>query len=354
VERAYRGQGKGSGRPTLKRVLGASVPDSLVRRCLKEIKAEDACKEREALAQRRTSVLVHYGNALCSLDGLHLGQTPEGALEALILRDVATTTTIAVRVGPPATAEDVIRFLEAVRRARGWLALVLAMDNGPAFTSLVLTLYLRELRVVVLRNLPRTPQHNPWVEHGNGELRRETGLLSRTRKARLARASSRVRSPRLAEPGLDDAAPSQEALVLAYAQLLGSALQTLDGQRLRKSRGYRTAAAVDAETPSWYGALARDDFYAAACAAVRKAVLGCNTKRGRRLAARKALLVTMQQYGIASTTVGAVPLPAVEAEEISCHPHGPLPAGEAARAGHGGLRYNDASNKNYAPGSQSP
>ena len=31
-------------------------------------------------------------------------------------------------------------------------------------------------RVVHLRSLPRTPQHNAWVERANGELKLETGL----------------------------------------------------------------------------------------------------------------------------------------------------------------------------------
>ena len=334
VAEVLQDQGRGCGRDTLRRVLGDRVPPGLQRRCLKEIRTEQARADRAAAQERRRGVQVLCRDAVWSLDALHLDRTAAGALEALVVRDVASTATIAVRVGVPATAADVVGLLEQARRARGALPAVLAVDNGAPFVALLAQLALAGERVVVLRNLPRTPQHNPWVEHGNGELRQEAGLPSRQGKARLRRTSSR-RPSSLPDPGVreanrafheppqggvDDASPLHGQLVLAYALAIARALDTLDAHRLRRTRGYRTAVAVDAELAPWYRAVAREDFHDAACEARRKAVLGCNTKRGRRLAEREATLATMQQYGLVSRTRGGAPLPLVKAEEVSCHP----------------------------------
>jgi hypothetical protein len=110
-------------------VLSGLVRPGLLRRCLKEAKAEAARRERAAVEERRTSLEVLARDALWSMDALHIGRSAEDVVEALVLRDVASSCTLALRIGPPATVVDVVALLEHARRARGTLPLVLAMDN---------------------------------------------------------------------------------------------------------------------------------------------------------------------------------------------------------------------------------
>jgi hypothetical protein len=60
------------------------------------------------------------------------------------------------------------------------LPLVAGSDSGSENCNQHVECYFRENQVVHLRNLPRVPQHNPWVEHTWGELRGETGIESDT------------------------------------------------------------------------------------------------------------------------------------------------------------------------------
>jgi len=47
------------------------------------------------------------------------------------------------------------------------------MDNGPANRNELVCSYLRAERVIVLWNVPHTPQHNAWIENQHGELKLE-------------------------------------------------------------------------------------------------------------------------------------------------------------------------------------
>lgn len=49
-------------------------------------------------------------------------------------------------------------------------AVALAQDNGGENQG-DLVAWCERHRVVILRNLPHTPEHNPWIEHGFGELK---------------------------------------------------------------------------------------------------------------------------------------------------------------------------------------
>jgi hypothetical protein len=65
--------------------------------------------------------------------------------------------------------------LEWARRETGEAPLVLASDNGPENKG-ALERWCQRHGVTRLWNLPRTPEHNPWIEHGHGELKGACGL----------------------------------------------------------------------------------------------------------------------------------------------------------------------------------
>jgi len=299
-------QGRTSGWRPLARALKGRVPVGLVRSSLRALKAERRREQRAARASRRTSTTVHARDALWSRDGLHLAHAREGKLEASLVRDVASTRTLAVSVGGAATAASVVALLEQAREERGILPLAVALDNGPENTAREVAAYLERERVVPLFNLRATPEHNSWIERGMRDYRGEADL-----PARVPRSLPRV------------ARPPAATVLHAAARELDRARRTLDEHRLRASRGWRTALAVDAALPPWYAFVSRENFHAMACRAIAKAVQGCNTPRARRLAEREALFRTLERYGLVTRTRGGAPLPLVKPEEDSGPLQGP-------------------------------
>jgi hypothetical protein len=170
-----------------------------------------------------------------------------------------------IRGGPPATGLDVVRALVRAARAAGRWPLVFVSDNGPPYRSLVLARFLAALRIVHLRNEPRTPQHIAWSERGMRELKATARLAARPpvrRLAAFARAAAQLnRRPRLTKNNLT-------ALELRRSMRLATAL-------------------VDRET-----------FYRAAGAAMTAAVLPQAKGRARRRAERAAIFATLEQFDL--------------------------------------------------------
>lgn len=323
VARASKRVGRGAGWLTVRVALPEPVPDRLGREILAALKARWRRREGERLGRRRVHTEVLAKDVLWSLDATHAGD----GTEAVVVREVATTRTIDLRIGGAPDARDLVLALERARDGRGCLPLVLALDNGGPMRSEELRAWAEREGVVLLHSLPRTPQHNAWSERGMRDLKEEAGLETRTARARSSRRLRPAEDPGLREadtafpgpPGGPCATgpPSASASVLDVAARLARARHRLDHWRPRASRGGRTAVAVDAALPSWYRAVARERFHAAACSAIRDALPVPATARARRLAEREAILATMERFGLIRRTRGGVPLLVVETEKIS-------------------------------------
>ena len=173
--------GFGAGEGSVQRELGGRVPLRLVRESLCELKREHRSRERRAREEVRSHVRVLARGAIWSLDGTHLGRDAAStAVVGEMVRDVASTKTLGVSIGPPPTSSEVVVLLQRVVDETGEVPLVVSLDNGPENRG-QLEAWCEERGVVRLMNLPYTPEHNPWVEHGNGELKAETGLGRGTR-----------------------------------------------------------------------------------------------------------------------------------------------------------------------------
>ncbi|MFO0981638.1 MAG: hypothetical protein U1E76_07785 [Planctomycetota bacterium] len=150
-------------------------------------------------------------------------------------------------------------------------------DNGSENCNQDVERYLEQHRIIHLRSLPRTPQHNPWAEHGIGELRREAQIDSDT----------------------------PVGGVLEVALRLHAAQQRLDCQRWRPPHprilddgpGDKIGAARYSEY--------RERFYRAARDAIDRALLGLDGKRERRRAEREAILATLEHFGVIKRTWGS-------------------------------------------------
>jgi transposase InsO family protein len=280
-----------------------------VREALRALKARWRRVQRRLAEERRVHVVVHALDALWSQDATHLGRcardpglpeqnvpfgevlgAPQGPLRAVqgeVVKDVASTELVDVRVGPPATGEDVVAMLEAMRIERG-LPLVHATDNG-VYACRRVREYLAAHQVVHLRSLPRTPQHNAWVERSNGELKLEAGLGAGVVLRDDDEARDRV------EP----------------------ARRRLNEQRPRTSRGGLTAAQLDASLPHWQSRVSREVFWKEACSTIERLTKDASNERERRMREREAIFCTLEKFGLVTRTRGGTAQPAVKAE-VNC------------------------------------
>ena len=265
---------------TIWKTLEEKYTKALVREAVTDLKDEHDAQRRLARVMARVGVTPILGDVLWALDETHLGRLEDGeAVSGLVIREVTSTRTLLVSVGPEVTAEELIEALEALRLSRGDLPLVISMDNGPAMKSELVALYLAFHQVVALRNLPYVSQHNPWIERGHRDFKELSGLGKGVVLRGYAEAAER----------------------------LVPALVELNEHRPVASRGMRTPVAVDNETPRWYSAVDRSAFYEAVCRAIRKAVQECKNDRQRRKAEREAILSVMERSALIKRTRGGAP-----------------------------------------------
>jgi hypothetical protein len=280
VKKAARGvlkrMGYGTGARKVHHELQGRYSHYLVREVVKQLKAKWRSREARRRAAARRHVRVLARGAIWSVDGTHLGRDACGtAVVGEIVRDVASTKSLGVSVGPPPDSQEVVVLLQRVVEATGEPPLVLALDNGAENLDAVVR-WCRKQGVVLLRNLPHTPQHNPWVEHGNGEIKAHTGLGKRV----------------------------LIAWVRAAAELLLRALHTIDGCIPRSTRGWLTARQAYRALPSAASLLNRAAFVREAHCAITTAVRHCRSWRERRLARREAVLLVLERYGLVTRTRG--------------------------------------------------
>lgn len=310
VARAWQNQGWSAGRPRVLEVLekaGLEIPVTIVRGLLKELKA----RRRRYLARKRAALQKHVRvrarDAAWSADATHLGRDEHGKVEALAVKDAGTTTSIVQSIGGAARGADVLLLLQRAKLVRGRLPLVLGMDNGPANKNELVCSYLAAERVIVLWNVPHTPEHNAPIESHFGELKRELEALDEL----VAPVPDPSEAPVCSsEAGVSSTRAHFQRCVPRLARRLNE-------QRLRTSRGGFTAAQLDRILPHAEDLVSRDRFYDTACAAIRSAVQGIENARARRRAEREAILCTLEQFGLVTRTRGRRPAPCSKAERLS-------------------------------------
>lgn len=283
VARELHRQGETVGWRAIHRALGISIPVRLVQASVGALKRRRRARLEAWRVRRRVHVRVLAREAIWSADATHLGRCEGIKIEGQLIRDAGTARIVQISLGVPACGEDVVRTLESARIERGGLPLVLSTDNGPAYRSQVLEEYLRRHRVVHLRNLPRTPQHNAWAERAIGEVKQDCRW----------------------ETGQG---------IPALAAALEEGRRRLDHHRLRASRGYRTAAACDFAMERGYHLVRREDFYERVQQALCKARRCPQGERKTRLAQREAIFVALEKFGLVERSRGGVPTRARQGE----------------------------------------
>jgi transposase InsO family protein len=303
---AWESQGRSSGRGRVIKALqrmGHEVSELLVREHLRDIKAAHQrvlAKRREA---ERVHVTVHARDALWSQDASHMGRDQDGKVEALAVKDVAAIKVVGTAVGGPTRGEDVLALLAQIEHEHGRLPFVLGMDRGPANREKELLAWLRKRRVIVLFNVPRTPQHNAPIESFWSELKLELDALGELQMP-IADASQGPRS--LSEAG-------GETKTGHFRVCVSRLVARLNAQRVRPSRGGYTADELDRMLPRAEDLVDRARFYDSACAAIERAVQGITNARARQRAEREAVWRTLEEFGLVTRTRGRRPTAALKA-----------------------------------------
>ena len=109
VQAAVQEQGWSAGEGPIHRALGGQVSLRLTRELLAELKRAHRRRHREVLERERQSIRVHAKDALWAQDATHVGRDDRGqSVQAEVIREVASTRTAEISVGPPADADVVI------------------------------------------------------------------------------------------------------------------------------------------------------------------------------------------------------------------------------------------------------
>lgn len=261
VARVWRLLGRTSGWRTVGGALGSDVPTRLVQESLRRAKR----LWRRHARRRRVHVAVLARDALWHLDATHLGRTRQGEVQAQVLRDAASPQALAASTGGPVSAQDAVHVVDTAIAVNGRPPLVLATDNGPPYVAAGFEAYLAGHRIVHLKNLPRTPQHNARAERTIRAVKAESGLG----------AGARLASPRDAD----------EAIAVACARLA-----------LRVTQ--REAASCA------YTEKQRERFYDAVCRRGKRAVRTAHGARARRMAEREAVNAELEERGLIQRTRG--------------------------------------------------
>jgi hypothetical protein len=240
-------------------------------------------------------------------DSTHLGHDKHGKVSATAVKDVGTMSAIEQSIGGPPRGEDVLALLKRAKLVRGRLPHVIGIDNGPENNNELVRDYLAAERVIVLWNVPHTPEHNAPIESYFGELKLELEALDQL--------VAPVPDP--SEMPVCSSEAGVSATRAHFQRCVPRLARRLNEQRVRTSRGGFTAAQLDRLLPRAEDLVSRDRFYETACAAIERAVQGIDDARARRRAEREAILCTLEQFGLVKRTRGRRPAPCSKAERLS-------------------------------------
>jgi transposase InsO family protein len=269
--------------------LGFRLATTWVQWLVRELKRKQADRERWRIESERVHTDVLARDAVWSCDESFLARDAQGEVRALAVRETHVPCTPWLSVGPPAHAADLVYALEHTAAMRGGWPLVLSLDNGGANRSHALARVCEREQVVLLFNVPHTPQHNAFVESGFGELKCACGLTG------LVADPSQGTVCAL-EP---DVSQTRSAL----EQRLCAARDVLDNTP-RWSLGAATPSEIDRSAPRADHVVPRARFYHDVRAALARVAQQQLSPPARRRAEREAIWSTLQAHGLVYRTRG--------------------------------------------------
>lgn len=261
------------GSPAVAKVLGERVPRRLVIEYVKKIKMRRRRYFEIEKQKRRIKVEVLMKNAIWTQDGTHIGRLRNKSIEAQIVKDRGSLKTLAIQTGKAAKGKNVVDLFTDLKKCRE-LPLVWMTDNGSAYCNEEVDRFLEEEKIIHLKSLPRTPQHNGSSEIGIKEIKK------------------------CAELGTGYVLDSEEE---GHAKLI-KASDALN-ERLRASKGFINANKLDEILNSLCNNVKRDEFYTE-CKVELNLVSKSLSWREKRLAEREVIFRKLEEYGAIKKTRG--------------------------------------------------
>jgi transposase InsO family protein len=212
-------------------------------------------------------------------DGTHVGRgvDEDQAIESQVVRDRGSLTIIGLHTDEAANHEDVIKLLESTASERSGYPLVFSRDNGSIYQHEAVLTHLEKQQVIVLRSLPRTPEHNGATELSIRELKAVAGVGKGCR-FEIQHAKNKM----------------------------AAAAEVLNTNRIRFSKGLKTAVELDEKLPRPEIGQ-RAQFYKLCRDRMKAALVGQKNVRAGRLAEREEVFRTLEEFGFIKRTRGGNP-----------------------------------------------
>lgn len=261
------------GSPAIAKALQKKVPLRLIVEYVKKIKARRRKNFEMEKKIRRIQTQVLVKNAVWTQDGTHIGRLKTKSIESQIVKDRGSLKTIAVQTGCPANGKNIVTLFNNLKEHRD-LPLVWMTDNGSAYCNDDVRFFLKNEKIIHLKSLPRTPQHNGSSEIGIREIKTcamlGKGVLLNSEEeghAKLVKASEKL------------------------------------NERLRMSKGFLNANRLDETINSSCNVVDRNKFYCE-CSEELNQVNKMLGWREKRLAEREVIFRKLEEYGVIKQTRG--------------------------------------------------
>ena len=261
VGREWKRQGTSVGWRPVHGKLEGTVPTRLLQSTLSRLKLLHRNQIRKDRALNRQSARVNFKNVLWVQDG-----TKHQGAQFQVIKDRGSLKVLSVRKNGSDNAQAVLDQLKCTKMQRG-LPLVIGTDNGSMYTSKKVQEFLEENKVIHLRSLPRTPQHNGAMECAIREIKEVATL--------------------------DNYSMEQAAGVL-------------NGSRLRARFLFKSSEQADEEMTAGYDEDMRTRFFEICRSRFKIAEAGSENARSKRMTERKIVFETLEQFGFIELNRGGL------------------------------------------------
>lgn len=252
-------QGYPGWRPTSKAL--PHIPKRLLQEKVSEIKVARRRHIRAELRRNQIRTEVVAREAVWSLDGTFLRKKRDGQTQ--VIKDRGSLAYRAVEDQKTSSTDNVVRIFKNLKQEHG-LPLVCSTDNGSNYCSERMRHFFEQEKIVHLKSLPRTPQHNGAIEVG-------------------IRAFKQACDLEVLQGSLIDAT---------------DIAKNLNNYKINSSKQLKTSSQLDEELVVAYTKVSREEFYERCMNRVWRVRESTLTHRRKRHAEREVIFKTLEEYGL--------------------------------------------------------
>lgn len=268
--------GKPGSRPVCVELKGV-VPIYFVRMYVAQLKSKRRKVFYRYKRENANKYEVIRKNTVWTQDGTHLGRLKRNAkaVEGQVIKDRGTLKIIDVTIGHSANQNDIIKQLRIINKERGF-PLVFMTDNGSCYTGEKVERFLRENKVVHMKNMPNTPQHNGAAESCMRELKKHSMLG----KGVVLESNNECIDP------------------------LTEAVRVMNCDKRYGSKKYRTSNELEESYANGSDVICREKFYEQYLKFKRKIDDEACDKRTKRMLEREMIYRLLEENGLLNITRG--------------------------------------------------